>query len=778
MLERVKALFGAGAVPQKPLEIPPESLQKESAWAYRSDLISLMGGIQRYNPDDLIAKKGADIYRRMLRDPQIRSAYDMRVNVVISRGWRFEKTSDDQDQMVDLFERSITEWFHGTFVQAMRSILTAKAYGFSVNEKVFETIEHEGRIYWVCRAIKLKPFDTFEFAVDEFGNLQYLLQHQDQQHKKLRPEKFIIYVNRPETDPAYGESDLRACYRAYWEKDVILKLRNIYLERHAGGFLLATAQENAQSLTPTEQVAFDSVLRNIQTMSAVRAPVGYDMEIIQANETKAFDDAINFSDRQFTKALLLPNLLGFSDEGKFGSRALGDTQLDAFMMSLSEEGEHLADTLNEQLFAQLAYWNFGRRDFPQFCLEPYTVSQKRQIAETWIAAVKDGVVTNTFDDENRTRELLQYPPITEEQIEDETPDEPEPAPTPEEIEAPDEPDEPEPEMQAADVDTIELLDQLNLVDRVDFAELDKRLISTEQLYVEQMSDAVDVMYADLKESLTAVFESDDRDPERIKIKSASKDALNKSMRKNLERGYNLGRSEAQKTLNKMVKDAPKSIKDRVKLAGSLSEQTATAKPAIFLEGMQVDQWSVAQFIDGITLQQAVDYFKSRAFLDTKGVTDDMVDAAANVLMQAIQGEWSLGATIVALNEVLAPIIGSDQVSELTGKAKRLRLENIARTSTTSIFNQAMVAAYSDPALGDFIQGYEYSAILDSRTTDICDSLHGKRYKKNDPIWGAITPPNHFMCRSTLIPLSVIDEWAPSKKTGIVPPSKGFGSSAI
>ena len=54
----------------------PESMLNEVAWYQDSDMFRLLGGIDRYNPDLLIQKKGHDIYRKMLRDPQVKAAYD------------------------------------------------------------------------------------------------------------------------------------------------------------------------------------------------------------------------------------------------------------------------------------------------------------------------------------------------------------------------------------------------------------------------------------------------------------------------------------------------------------------------------------------------------------------------------------------------------------------------------------------------------------------------------------------------------------------------------
>ena len=114
------------------------------------------------------------------------------------------------------------------------------------------------------------------------------------------------------------------------------------------------------------------------------------------------------------------------------------------------------------------------------------------------------------------------------------------------------------------------------------------------------------------------------------------------------------------------------------------------------------------------------------------------------------------------------------------KQTRARLETIARTNVSDAFNQANLAVYNDPDLGDFVEAYQYSAITDSRTTEFCNSYNGRIFAKDDPIWAQITPPNHFNCRSTTVAVTAIDDWTQSTRGrsssgSLLQPSKGFGT---
>ncbi len=75
---------------------------------------------------------------------------------------------------------------------------------------------------------------------------------------------------------------------------------------------------------------------------------------------------------------------------------------------------------------------------------------------------------------------------------------------------------------------------------------------------------------------------------------------------------------------------------------------------------------------------------------------------------------------------------------------------IARTESNKAFNWGRRYRF-DPSPA--IKGYRYSAILDERTTDICNFLHGHSWAIDDPNLNEHTPPNHYQCRGLLVPIS-------------------------
>ena len=76
------------------------------------------------------------------------------------------------------------------------------------------------------------------------------------------------------------------------------------------------------------------------------------------------------------------------------------------------------------------------------------------------------------------------------------------------------------------------------------------------------------------------------------------------------------------------------------------------------------------------------------------------------------------------------------------------LENVYRTN---MMTQYSIGNYKQQM--EVVEDYpywEYSAIEDNRTSNICRQLDGVVKKYDDSFWSAYYPPNHFHCRSTVI----------------------------
>lgn len=365
--------------------------------------------LERWNPDELIWRRGFRIYRKMLLDDQIRALISLKQSVIASRKWHFRNADDTplQHRCGEFFAFLLEKNLRGSASGLFREMLTSQAFGFSLIEKIYEAVPWRDQQLWGIRQMKLRPAETFSFETDVHGNLTGLLQQQGGANIKLPPERFILHVNKPEVHAQYGESDLRECHRHWWSKANILAFWNIYLERMAAGFVHGRI---TGPITPAERDDLKQVMRNLNSQTSIITPSTVELQMVTSPSTDAFERAVAARDKAIAKALLVPNLLGFSEQGATGSFSQSKTQLETFFFVLNSLAESVADTLNEQLFRELALWNFGITDPPVFVFDPLTDSQKREFARAWLDAVKAGAVVPAETDEKRTRELLGYPP--------------------------------------------------------------------------------------------------------------------------------------------------------------------------------------------------------------------------------------------------------------------------------------------------------------------------------------------------------------------------------
>lgn len=159
---------------------------------------------------------------------------------------------------------------------------------------------------------------------------------------------------------------------------------------------------------------------------------------------------------------------------------------------------------------------------------------------------------------------------------------------------------------------------------------------------------------------------------------------------------------------------------------------------------------------GLEPVQAINFFQNLRPWLVKGIIDDELKKVARLeLTEHLKGGRTLTETIGNLRSAWEPWIGDPTKvlpSGITGTSEDIlqayRLENIVRTEAIGALNSGRTTI-ADEA-GDFVLGFSISAILDDRTTLICQEADGVIIRKDDPRIQRLTPPLHFQCRSILV----------------------------
>ena len=161
-----------------------------------------------------------------------------------------------------------------------------------------------------------------------------------------------------------------------------------------------------------------------------------------------------------------------------------------------------------------------------------------------------------------------------------------------------------------------------------------------------------------------------------------------------------------------------------------------------------------------TPREALAYLSQKA-LHITGVLDDRLLAQSKtILLNAVKFGEPLGDTTAKLNDLFLPYVGDPDVLRDGEPIQPAQLNTVVRTNATDAYSMGRLIAARDPDLEGLIRGMLYSAVLDERTTPVCRYLDGKVIPMDEPRLDQLVPPNHFNCRSILVPVPVgvpIDE---------------------
>jgi len=121
---------------------------------------------------------------------------------------------------------------------------------------------------------------------------------------------------------------------------------------------------------------------------------------------------------------------------------------------------------------------------------------------------------------------------------------------------------------------------------------------------------------------------------------------------------------------------------------------------------------------------------------------DTLNKCQKYITEALKGNTKIDPD--AMKEAIADFAVRNGDAPLTP----WHLDTIIRTNLQSAFSKGR---YIEQRNSDNPY-WQYLANLDGRETELCHSLDGQVFRKNDAFWSHYYPPNHFNCRSTVVTL--------------------------
>ena len=645
-----------------------------------------------YNPDIIVQKKGDfSTYDKMRRDDQVKAILWLKKFMILSTGWNINPNKDKEEEQKDVIisiKNILSNLSQPNFGDALTNILSYIDYGFSITEPVFNIINSQ----IIIEKLKTRAPHTFLLETDDFGNLDKIRQYTagaDIIIEKKDINKLIFMVHQQEFGVPYGVSDLLGCYRAWFSKDIVIRFWNMYLERFGNPHFIAKTPAN---LSPTERANLITTFKTLQASTGITIPEGVEIDLISPSAGKTgFEKAIDKYNMMIARSMLIPDLIGVGGkEISGGSYALGEKHFDIFYMTISKHRIDLERAINRQIIQPLVKWNFGipPEEAPKWELNPLDDANKNEYLQLWINAIKEKVWKASDEEINHFRNQVKFPQGDIERPEPSMP----PGPTPELPQ----------DIPSNKFSFAQKKRSLTIYERkVDFKKIERATNELDEKGSESLSESIKPIMESFLVDVKPILKS--RDIERlkkVKLKHTSK--LTRAIEQMLKDGFKEGMISAKSELP---------IK-----TFALPESTAE----LFDEAM-----------------------KSRAYFISGWVTDVMKKDAFMIMIGNLDKGVKVSETMFYLKQYF---------EENYVFFKPFRLETIVRTNNIKAYNLGRRKIFEDPDLKGFVQAYQFSAILDDRTTDICNDFDKRIYKANDPYIDEITPPLHYNCRSLFVPI--------------------------
>lgn len=606
----------------------------------------------------------------------------------------------EEDQVRTYLEWNLREACDEPFEDSLRQIFSAYDYGFSITEPIFALDAGKYKL----KSLRTRPPHSFRFDIDDYGDITTLTQSGTKGDQQLDIKKLIHYVYQPEFCNPFGTSDLLSAHSAWKMKLYTIRFMAIYLERFAGPTVVG---KYAPNMDQDQINRLFNMLKTIQNSTVLAIPSDSVVEFIQNQRdgSDAYIKAIDYCNMMIARAVLVPDLMGMSgSKTSGGSFALGETQFGTFQKTVESNRSAIARLITLKIIKPLIAANFGEDIDAEFKFSPFTKEDESKYVEIWANAVKGNIYKPNDDEINHFRQVLKFPEGPVEIRE--------PAPIPA---FPGGNNNLPPGKEKPFMRGFIQKERTPYEKKVDFAQVESDLESFEKKYVSKLTAAGRRIWTDFIDQVR----------DRTIVDRFKPDILNEIVPK------------YQKDMNLLFKQAFRELFKR-----SYNEAQKEVNPS------------------------APEKFQSEPFLPEEFIA--LLDAEAFTAV----GDYTTGITKKLRGITLQGIKAGQTSSEITallrdaGNTESERwIETVMRTKTTEIYNQARKSYWeTDEIAKEIVTAYQFSAVLDERTTECCEELHGNIYEKGEYIDG-VTPPLHFNCRSILVPITKFEDYKTAGEIG-------------
>ena len=163
--------------------------------------------------------------------------------------------------------------------------------------------------------------------------------------------------------------------------------------------------------------------------------------------------------------------------------------------------------------------------------------------------------------------------------------------------------------------------------------------------------------------------------------------------------------------------------------------------------LDVRSYQVRHTLEGLPPEKALEFFEQKALLWGADIRDPLLSDIKNILFDAIKMGRPLRDIQAQLSAAFLPWLGDPNQLIDEEMLTPYRLETLVRTNVNEALNEGRKAMFQPEVDSGFITAFQYSAILDKRTTEVCKYLDRKMFRPDSPEMDRLSAPRHFNCRS-------------------------------
>lgn len=651
-----------------------------------------------WDSDDLVSRWGTTVYRDMVRDdPEIACGLRNQIGEVLTKaitvqpGNKTRKAAEVAafiEQNLRSLGSSNRQIIETQMTTHYQLLHHALTDGCTMGEPVFVK-QSDGK--WPLDYIAFRPVHDFELRRDDRGRLV------DAYHinsgETFAPAELIIAPWLPLFGNPYGEKYLRAAYRYYKLKILTVKQLAIYVMKAASGTMIGRYPAGSSKTYIDNLLAMLRRL-NAETVTVLESGATVEPLKVDQGPAEVYRDVIRICDQQIAKLIVGAVLGADKSEGGAYSRdkvARSIQQATSMMLSRFE-----AAVVN-RIVQRICDANYATSD-PRF---PYPIFSRVDTIDM-TPDEKSKVCVRVFNmggeiDPDFVRNDLGIPITNKEPLRK----------LPGSTDIPDD-DGDSASLESSPPQAMAIPDHL------------RRIAEQFGGKIDRLEDAAVVAIGDNLATAIAQIRADG-----ARYASVADIPLDAPL---------TGRDQRTQMFRDYVGQA---LTVGVEMVATRARSRGIVRASVADSG-----WQYESFVPLDTIAELENLFTDRYYAQFEDLFRQMF---LDTMEESLENGWTWTETA----DTFSRRMGMDPMADNSKPEYNWRLRRTIRTAFNEAYTRSTWTASQSAA---WVGGFLYCAIRDARTTPFCIEHHGQWFAKNDPYAAVIAPPNHWHCRSDLIPV--------------------------